>query len=494
MLIFFMEGFFLRKSVSFLLACFLVLSLFSPVAAQSGQSQSEFEIQSINGVVKNHEFKDVDSSANLQNIQLSQTDGSAQIQGKLTYKGRTYDLSLTGNLYPATGKGAYDKKLVLGEFKGTKDFNVLQLWVEKQNKGTVLLKENRSLEGKTILSLILEHKKSGERVILQKALPDQEFTQLFSGAQQQVKNHRMKANEVREKIVNLMYISRKSDFSKIEDSMDFKMTGKVDSKGKLSVEKPISIQADGWTDINVSQKELLRLLNDLKDSRRYPNGVQLSNYDIPESLFKGSGWKRYHYINSEPYGAYNARSEDYFYSTITQFSYLNLIARFNDALQGFESQTEINHGLALEYNHLTGQLQVVYYDTGLILEDLQIAHGALEGDNVYINQQVNGVLWEDPDLVAFVWGLIPYADTGYDIWDSLSGQELLAFGQVHSFQATPEDQRLVNNGKVYRTISSDFTGYTMRYEKHWGGVRGQIYGYPNIDSVTWSFQYTASIN
>ena len=157
--------------MSLLLICFLALSLslpVSPVAAQSGHSQSELEVQNVKGIVKGSKFEDVDSSANLQNLQLSQKDGSAKIQGKLTYKGHTFDLSLTGKLYPVTGKGTYNKKLVLGDFQESKDFNVLQLRIEKQSKETALLKENRNMKGKTVLSLVLEHKKSGENVFLKK--------------------------------------------------------------------------------------------------------------------------------------------------------------------------------------------------------------------------------------------------------------------------------------------------------------------------------------
>lgn len=259
-----------------------------------------------------------------------------------------------------------------------------------------------------------------------------------------------------------------SDSSKFGDSMDFHTNGKVDSKGKLSVEKTVSNQA--WIDIYTPQSELLRLLNDLKDDVRHPNGVQLSNYRIPESLFKGTGWKRHDYFHSEPFGFYHARSEDYFYSTFTQLSYLDVMAGYNEEIHGFELQMKINHGLVLEYDHNTGQLNVVHHNMGLIFKNLQLAHGKLNGDHVYINEKADGVFSEEN-----------------------TGQKPRALGQYHLFEQTPEHQRLLNNGQVVHTISFDFTGCTMRHNGDWGSLRGKIYGYPNIDTVNWSYKYTAAM-
>ena len=163
----------------------------------------------------------------------------------------------------------------------------------------------------------------------------------------------------------------------------------------------------------------MRLLNDLKDYINYPNGVQLSDYNVSESLFKGTGWKKYVYLDNIPYGFCNAASENQGPYTITQISYLHLIACHSDSLHGFELQTEIRDGLTVEYDHYTGQLDVLFYGAGLTFEDLQLAQGALDGDNIYINQTVYGVLQGNPKYAAAIWGLIPYADQITDVWKNL---------------------------------------------------------------------------
>ncbi|WLR44157.1 hypothetical protein LC087_08795 [Bacillus carboniphilus] len=480
----------MKKAGFLFVVSILFLSVFVFEVEASGEiSKKQIVADHIEGIVKGSDYEPAKSSAYAENFKISQENGNVTIQGDLWYKNSKYPLNLNGNLYPKISEGAYSKKLVLGELSGSKEFNILQFRVEKESRQTALTNQNNNLIGKNVLSLIVEHKETGEKIYIQNEISDQNFQDFFDGALKLISEKDLSENQLKEKIIQLYNMNNKSDYSQnISQESTQQLSGVASSSGDLSVSEKSSTQS---STIYVNQKELIRLLDDLKDYSSNPDrSVKLSDYDVPESLFKGTGWKSYHYTNGEPRGAYTAGSVDSGSYTLTQISYLNVISRFNSTTE-FVLQVGQNDGMTLEYDHYSGILSVFYYGLGLKIEDLELAHGGLEGNDIYISQEINADLDGNSNYVKAFFGLIPYADKVYNLWESLTGQDPLPLGQSREYENTVERQKLAYDGKVYRTISANFDDFTMNSDGHFGNLIGKFYYDDYNLSVSWSYKYTA---
>jgi hypothetical protein len=480
----------MKKLLSVLLTVFLV-GVIGVQIVDAEPSVGELKLKDIKGeILQQGKETQNGSDIHLNNLQITQKDGIVKIKGDIVDNGALTPLVLHGKLYPIEAKGKYAGKLVLGDIQGNEKFNVLQFRVENNSSNTVLLRKNYPLEGQTVLTILLEHKKSDERVCFQDVIPKNFFTSLFDGANVYVNENKMTDDEIAEKVINLFNINNNSEIAKQQEKiLKIEEQGTADSGGGFSVDEPISTLA--WNDIPVDGAELSRLLNDLKNV----GNVNLLNYDIPESLFKGnSGWKKYSSISSSPRWLYHAYSSEQNNYTITQISYVNMIARHNTAIDGFEVQYRIHHGMILEYTHNTKELEVLYYNWGLTYPDLELSHGALSGDNIYITQNVNGEFIESSNqIVKALMGLIKYGDIVTDIWDCLNQSETPNLGQTLLFESTVEDQMLAHDGKVYRIIAADFSNWTLRNENHYANLRGQI-NYTGGYSLTWGWKSTVQTN
>lgn len=291
----------MKKILSVLLTLFLV-GVMGVQGVVAEPLVSDLEMKNIEGEIL-QQGKGIQKASDilLNELKIVQEDGIIKGEGSITRDGVEIPLVLHGKLYPVKGKGKYAGKLVLGDIQGNEEFNVLQFRVENNSSNTALLQKNRALEGQTILTIILEHKKSGDWICFQDVIPKNQFTPLFESANVYITEKEMTDDEVTEKVINLFNINNKSEIVKQQEkSLKIGEQGTADSKGNFSVNDPISIQA--WNEIPVDGAELSRLLNDLKDV----GTVNLSNYDIPESLFKGnSGWKKYSSTSSSPRWLYN---------------------------------------------------------------------------------------------------------------------------------------------------------------------------------------------
>lgn len=283
-----------------------------------------FELKTIKGVIVDSYGKNAQLQSNsssdvaLNNLKITQTNGDIKTVGDLVYGGDTYDLSLSGSLYPEKGKGVYAGKVVHGDMQETKDFNILQFRIEKDSSTTGLLKTNRNLfEGQTVLTMVLEDKKSGERIYFQDTIQEREFESLFKGAECLVDKKDLNEDELKRKVAKLSNINNKSDYSEqIPESMQFETEG-IDSEGKITSSSFDSAAVN----ISVDRAELVRLLKDLKSK----GSVSLSDYNVPESLFKDDGWKKYSNLGTKPRYFWHAASADQGDFTLTQISYFEVI-------------------------------------------------------------------------------------------------------------------------------------------------------------------------
>lgn len=63
---------------------------------------------------------------------------------------------------------------------------------------------------------------------------------------------------------------------------------------------------------------------------------------------------------------------------------------------GYRLQTELLHGIYIEYDHYTGKLKMKFYDFGLYFDEYKLAINELEGTDVFVSREINGILEENP--------------------------------------------------------------------------------------------------
>ncbi|WP_128894600.1 hypothetical protein [Longirhabdus pacifica] len=476
------------KRVGLLLLSFsLIFTVFiSPIHANKETGVlSESEVKESIATVTTSEDEKDELNSILQNITFGYENGKVTMGGQLTYNENNYDLSLLGDLYPIP-----NGQSVLGDFESSEDFNVLLFRVKEYSSESI-----ESEQDKTILYLILEDKQNGERIYIQQEIHADEFIALLQEANHFINENSMKDDEFQNKLLELMNVDRKSSYS-INSSNSFEIEetlGTLNSEGEVFINKNNQISASSWTQITADQQNLLNLLNDIKQEPL--ETLNLEDYpDVPESLFKDDGLKFSPFFTNEPYGRLYAYTAESKYWSLTQLSYVSIIWRFNEASEKIEFQFSLDHGMIVEHDNFSGEMKVFRLNAPIGIENLQMAHGGLEGDHVYINMVVNGSLEGKPNVGKFVWGLIPYVNKVYNLIDSLTGTQTFPLGNEHDFEKTVEAQMIQNNGKVYRVVSNNFSGYELNSEGHYANVKGQIYSINNDWSVSSDYSALFRVN
>lgn len=483
----------MKKIINIVLTTILVISLLSSISTpnQANASSSddsidllnEFTVDNVKGkVLKNNWSNQNSTELNLKKLKIDQKNSKIQTTGKIEYNGKLYNLNLSGILYPVLNNSVYSDKLLLGDMKETKDFYVLQLRLEKNSKKTALLKTNYDLEGQTVLTVILEDKSNKNILYLQKSIPENVFSSLSQGAKDQVKKDNIKEKELNKKIAKLAnmknYGSNSDIYSENQDVKEEEAS--KDEEARKDGLKISSIE------ITVDYYELKRLLSDLKTN----STVNLNDYNIPESLFKGSGWKS-HTNWSLPDYFYHAFSGEQSWYTLTQISMVDIKNNQETGINGHSMQTEILYGYILEYDHYSNEISVFQYNFGLKFDDLELVMNKLTGDHVFLNRNIFGIMASSPSYAKAAVALIPYLSTVSSVWDSIQPSETQILGQKKDLGSLAE-QKLENNNSVYYGILGDFKAYYLQDEGHYSKVEGTING--NYKKPISGYRYIASTN
>jgi hypothetical protein len=315
----------MRKLLSVLLMVFF-LGVMAVQIVDAKPSVGDLKIKNIGGEIL-QQGKGIQKGSDilLNDLQIAQENGVIKGKGNIVCNGVETSLELHGKLYPVRGKGYYAGKLVLGDIEATEDYNVLKFKIE--NKVSDSAHDQYDNGGSTLLSIVLEDRESGEWVRFQQGIDQQIFEIFYKGSNELVANLDMDEDELIEKVVHLLNMHNKAEHGEqIQDSIKVVETGTADTDGNFTVDSPITIQS--WTDIPVNFNELDRLFEDLKDP--YTNSVNLLDYNLPESLFKGSGWKKDVDIETSPRWNYYARSAQQDGYTITQITAFQHDSRFLD--------------------------------------------------------------------------------------------------------------------------------------------------------------------
>lgn len=484
------------KKMFSILIVFLLISIVSIESVGINVSNNVFKIKNIKGEIlrlgnntsENNDFI-------LDNLTINHENGILQGKGSLLQGEIETPLLLNGKLYPVKGKSYYSDNLILGDIESTENYNILEFKIENKSENLVYAK-NYNKE-KIVLSIILEDKKTGQWINFQENLNSQTFKELQQSSNMLIENINLDKKEIEEKIISLLNIHNKSDYGEqIQSSINIEEKGITDNTGMLSVHTPIEPQS--WSNISVNFQELNRLFNDLKNPNR--EHVNLSNYSLPESLFKGSGWKKDTNFNASPgwnYYAHSAEQIDYTITQITTFQHNLGFRSTNGRIIDYDIALRYKDGMILIYDHNTKDLSVFYYNFGLTLQNLQIAQGELKGKNVYIAQTLFGknLTKRDSNLIKYFVGLIPHGDKVTNLWESLTLSTNEALGQRERFIGNNfEEQKNIHDGKVYRSISGTLHKWDFNKEGANTNLLGEIHIGSDTISLSWGIKTTVASN
>lgn len=161
---------------------------------------------------------------------------------------------------------------------------------------------------------------------------------------------------------------------------------------------------------------------------------------------------------------------------------------------GHRLQTEIIHGLMLEYDHYSNDLSILYYDFGLTFDDYELVMNKLEDKNVFTSREIDGDMATSPDYARAAIALVPKLSTAYSIWDYITSKETQGLKNEKIFDSTYEKQAERYDGSVIRGINGDFSQYHLDREGHYALLKGQI-SYPtDYYTLEFGYRYTASHN
>jgi hypothetical protein len=419
-------------------------------------------------------------STTFRNIKISASNGNIIITGKLAESNKVYDINLSGNIYPILEDSSYANKLMLGELEGNEFFDVSSLRIEKDSRTIALSKNKHNLKGKTVLTLIIKDKQSGQEFILQEPINPTKFDTLLDGSSMFIKNIGIKDDELKQKILDLYNQGRKNIVTESNDK-DHKEVQSADSSSENT---EVSIASGSY----VSHSALDNVLRDVKSQ----GTIDLDNYEysnVPKSIFSEQGWKDYdNYSNPEFF--YHAYTSATTYDSMTQISMVDVVSQFLSSPTRYEVQTTVRHGLMLEYDQYTHELSVFFYDYGLDFQNLKLAANNLNDRNVFISNYTSGVLNNSPSYVKGLGALIPYWSTASSVWDGFSITQTQRLNTEYSYDNTYDKQYSRYNGSVIRGVQGNFSGYSMSREGQWAKVRGEIYK-ESTATLIYGYSYTA---
>lgn len=476
-----------RKVLSLILVMSLICSIFTvEVFASENTSnvgdETIIRIDSMDGMLfRKGEIDHVAEAkfeAKMTDITITHAFGNIKLEGLLNYDGNTYDFRSEGTLYPVKGGGVYDDKLVLGEMSTSTGLDVIQFRVENESGTSALIPQNMNMKGSTVITIVVSNKSTGDIIYAQGLIEKQDFQKMLAGAKKQVKDQMQKngdsEQDINKKVARLL-------------NMRDKQADKKESQVSVEV-NPSNISING---ASVNRSEMARLFDDLK----IYGTVKLANYNVPVSIFQGSGYDSYNQYYS-PYFFYHKYSVSSPYYITTQITMCDVTADYydiNSTKENHRLQVYYTYGLVVEYDWELGNLKLVYNNFGLDLQNMQLSMNKLANQNVFISRSIYGLLQQSGSIAKGAIALVPIASTVLSVWDYIQPSETQALGSANKviYDSTYSAQLTRWGDKVIRGVVGDFNGYTMSQEGHYTLVEGEVSTPTGSCTKEWGYRYTA---
>ncbi|WP_078598670.1 hypothetical protein [Evansella clarkii] len=406
-----------------------------------------------------------DNTYSLSQFVIQEENGEVNGDGLISINGQNFDLAFAGEIYPIDN-GHYAENLVVGDIDSD-DFNVLQFRVENMDN--------------TTLSFVLEHKDNGEWISFEQEIDENTFERLYQSSVNFIEVEGYDHFELADKIIPLLNINNKSQF-KDEVEITNETTSPetiIDDEGNNVVKEPeFSIygtnpsESDNWEDINIRYDRLDQLFRDLKESPTNSINLEEKNFYggiYVEDLFKGEGWKRWRAQSGTSYDYY-AYSSEQGYNTLTQLSMI-IPTGYHTGIDGEgiyhqHAVYEVLHGALVEYNELTKDLSVVYYNGGISFENFEIGISQFShtSRNVFISSILDGQDLEQTNQpIRYFVSRLPHGERVIDLWEALTPYEVKEL-RTESFFGPNYDDQIDYNGTVVRAVSGNLGNNILRAE------------------------------
>ncbi len=219
------------------------------------------------------------------------------------------------------------------------------------------------------------------------------------------------------------------------------------------------------------------------DLERYGE-VELSDYNVPYSMFVGNGWN----YQTKPG---NCRVDAYRYENgidmyLIHIGFLSLTNNIYNSKAN--SQVEVVNGMILEYDEYTDIVSVKYYGYPISYKNLKIGIYDLSGDNIFVTRTVNYNLGYGGSLIRALIAYVPYLNDAVDTFDELMPD--YKHNNTYIFPATASEQ-YARYGEYIKAIGADSGNGYMDRPGNLFAVDGEIVGSVQ-KRATFHFSFTRS--
>lgn len=341
------------------------------------------------------------SNVSLNKVNLKVNQGNIILTGNLLQNNDTYNLELTGTLYPHN----HFDDIIFVKMDRSELFNNVEIRFENNPPPSLLdINFGTQKEIESIIFLSLEDQDSGELLTFTLPMPKSSYNQILSDAKLNLRNL---SDEDYNKIINeIAFAGKLRETSSVSDSQSVQLSSSSDKTNTVS---------STWTNIQVNYSDLEKMISDLYAN---PNSwLKMSDYNVPQSLFTQTGWKKDDrnnldslYANTIHTGGYEGLLAISRVVTMIVYPSSNKIA----------VQVEPNGRVAsskqpatIRLDRIGGNIKLYKSDGGIRFFNIKLALGALSVDNVYNEQLLTGVfrVGGNPNWSQYaqaVLGFVPY--------------------------------------------------------------------------------------
>ncbi|WP_163537365.1 hypothetical protein [Gracilibacillus sp. YIM 98692] len=450
-----------------LLAAVLTLGIFIPTSFVHADAPDYIEGDVMGEKDKSIKDSKSKSKAKFKKSEISIDNGEITIDGKVKYNNEKLNISLDGKILPIE-KGEEGDRVLFGDLtvnSGSENLKFLQLKVDKYYKNN-----------KASINILLEHKNTNEVLVFQIEIKEDIFDNLSQAAQTNADS--LSKEQLSQKIIELDRAQRnkRSSLPELEDTFE----DSASSDEFTTMDTDISY---------VSRSELRRLISDL-ESAGYYTWLDYSNYSLPQDLVSTEGNFKNVSGNNRLYGngykdAYGAYLVGISTVDVNSYSYTSP--------KRVVLQHTLRDAVTVKYDPGTNKVKLYKKQRGIKFDDIDIALGKLDDDNVFTNHNPNGQLNKPtsstPYAAKMLLSLVPYGGTVSSVWDylqSLESKPTMSLGQTYYYASDIEEQKTENDGDVIRNISSGSNDLYMGIPGDYFNLKGEVSDYYS-NGYTWSW-------
>lgn len=469
-----------KLCVILLASVFALTTLIMPKSFANASSPDFVDGHVIGAMDKSINGSRSKSTAQLIKPDITVDNGYITLVGNVKHNNERYSVSLNGKIFPID-KGDEGDRALFGDLtidSGKQHFKFIQLKVEKYP----LTKSS-----KPSVNILLEHNETHELLVFQLNIKEDMFNNLSQAAN--INANSLSDVQLTQMIIALNRAQRnkRSSLPKLKESFE--------DEGSSSELSSDSGSTDGFSTMvititeNIDRSELRRLISDL-EAAGYYSWLDYSQYSLPTSLFSTEGDFKNISGNNRLYGN---GVEGVYGIYLTGISTVDVLSDTYTNPYRVVLQHTLKDAVTVQYDPISNQIKLWQKDQGMKFDDIDIALGKLNDDNVFVSHNPSGQL-NKPSIfyeneAKLLLSLVSYGGIVSSVWDylqSLQAQPTIPLGQTYWYPSDIEKQKAEYNNDVIRNISSGTEDLFMAHPGDFFNVMGEISDY-NSDGYGWSW-------